>query len=264
VGQLELGREARYGFGVIYGRVFDYRPVAGETDVERAEAAVGAALEVKVRQRGGKPARGRELKRGYGGNTICERCNHATGRWYAPYFTDWCKEGEWFFEKTGGKAAYMYVSTIFPLAVLKQVVTMFLARHGDQFRPDKREPLVRFILNREQRYLDPTFRFWVYYVAPGPLRDTPVCAVLNTVTGESTFGTELSFPPYGYMMTMGSGPADSRPCEITSFSRYGALDMARLALKLEVLPTHTPVLGDYRNFKNMSRTKDEPNVVVTM
>src|SRR4051794_30505954 len=53
----------------------------------------------------GRPARGMQVQKGYGGNSICEWCNNTTGRWYAPYFADWCREGMWFYDHTGGKSA---------------------------------------------------------------------------------------------------------------------------------------------------------------
>ncbi len=210
----------------------------------------------------GRQVRGRQLQSGYGANTLCERCNRTTGKWYAPYFADWCRQGMEFYNKTQGKAALVYFSMVFPLPILKQIVTMFLARNGGGFQTDKKEPLVRFVLNRESRYLDPKFRFWVYYVAPGPLRDTPPCAILNIETGRAVHGMEFSFPPFGYLMTMDSRPEDRRSFEITHFSRYGIDEMDRVMLSLEELPTHTPVLGDYRRFKQMERSAGEPNVVI--
>jgi hypothetical protein len=167
-----------------------------------------------------------------------------------------------FYDRTKGTSAIMHLSTISPLPIIKQIATIFLARHGDYFDPDKKHTLVRFILNREKRFLDPKYRFWAYLVAPGPLRDVPPCIVLDTMNGRSTHGAEFSFPPYGYMMTLYSEPQDSRLCEITHFARYNYFDIAQLALSLSVLPTHGPALGDYRSFKDMSHKLGEPNVVL--
>jgi hypothetical protein len=139
---------------------------------------------------------------------------------------------------------------------------MFLARNGGYFSPDKREPLVRFVLNKERPYLDPKFRFWVYFVAPGPLRDTPPCVVLDTNTGEFRQGMELSFPPFGYQVTMGPVRDEPRLFEITHFTRYHILEMAQVRLRLGVLPTHTPVLGDYRSFDSVSGSGGQPHVVL--
>ena len=138
---------------------------------------------------------------------------------------------------------------LWPLPVIKQIATIFLARYGDYFSPDKKESLVRFVLNKEHRYLDPKYRFWVYQIAPGPLRDVPPCAKIDTTSGTVTNGAEFSFPPFGYMMTLNSSPNDSRLCEITHFARFRFLDTAQIALRLSVLPNHGPTLGDYRTFE---------------
>lgn len=95
----------------------------------------------------GQEARGKQFQAGYGANTLCERCNRTTGKWYVPFFADWCRQGMEFHDRTGGKASLLYFSTLYPLPILKQVVTMFLARNGAGFRADKKEPLVRFVLN---------------------------------------------------------------------------------------------------------------------
>ena len=124
--------------------------------------------------------------------------------------------------------------------------------------------LVRFILDRERYYLDPVYRFWVYYVAPGPLRATPPCTVLNVYTGQQTTGIEFSFPPFGYMMTLGSRPEDKRLYEISRFARYRPGEMERIQLNLATLPTHTAVLGDYRTFKTLDRNEIDTSTFLNM
>ena len=65
----------------------------------------------------GRAPRGRQLQAGYGAHTLCERCNRTTGKWYVSYFADWCRQGMDFYDRTQGKAALLYFSTIFPLPV---------------------------------------------------------------------------------------------------------------------------------------------------
>ncbi len=158
--------------------------------------------------------------------------------------------------------SYLHIATLSPLPVIKQIATIFLARYGDSFTFDKKESLVRFVLNKEQRYLDPKYRFWVYQVAPGPLRDVPPCGIFDAKSSATTFGAEFAFPPFGYMMTLDSSPNDNRLCEITHFARYSHLDITQIALQMAVLPNHGPTLGDFRSFRDMPATKNgAPNVV---
>lgn len=131
----------------------------------------------------------------------------------------------------------------------------FQARH---------QSLVKFVLNREQRYIDPLYRFWIYFVAPGPLRATPPCAILNIETGHRTVGLEFSFPPFGYMMTFGSQPEERQLFEISHFARFPLGAMEWVQLNLATLPTHTPVLGDYRSFKQMERNPNDTKTVLNL
>ncbi len=208
------------------------------------------------------PAIGKQFQRGYGRNSICQPCNWKTGQWYVPYFADWCRKGKEFYDRTKGRSGVMELSLIFPLPVIKQVSTIFLARYGDYLDPSNKAPLVRFVLNKEQRYLDPKYRFWVYLVAPGPLRDAPPSLSLDVLNGKAMYGAEFSFPPYGYLMTVNSQPSEPKLREISYFTRYAYLEMKQFSLDLQVLPTHGPTMGDYRSFANITPDKSAPNVVL--
>lgn len=208
-------------------------------------------------------ATGKQMQRGYGKQSICVECNSKTGKWYVEAFARWCLQGLQFRENSGGQTALYHFTTLSPLLVIKQIATMFLALHGDELSEPYLEALRRFVLNRSESGLPPNFRFWVYYLAPGPLRNTPVCVTLNVTTGKSTCGSEFSFPPFGYMVTLDSAPEDPRLVEITYFSRFREMDIAHVPLLLEQLPTHGSELGDYRSFKDMSRVSSGPNVVVS-
>ena len=212
-------------------------------------------------RKGGR-IKGVHLQAGHGVYTLCERCNNTTGGWYGASFADWCKEGFEFHDRTGGKATIIETHFIRPLPVIKQVVTMFLAMHGGEGLRDRHPDLVRFVLNRDANHLHPRYRFWVYYVAPGPLRKTPPCAILNIETGRITSGMEFSFPPYGYMITIDSTPQDDRLFEVSRFARYQFLDLERVVLNLRELPTHGPVLGDYRQFEDIERKDGDTNVIL--
>ena len=212
----------------------------------------------------GQKATGQEKKRGYGKTSICAKCNSDAGRWYVPAFASWCRQASQFRENSGGASAIYHFTDLSPLPVIKQISTMFLALHGNELAGPNKEALRRFVLNRGASHLPPAIRFWVYFVAPGPLRDTPVCATLNVVTGKCTIGAEFSFPPFGYMITLGSEPEEKhRLEEITHFTHYEESEVTPMALQLEQLPTHGPALGDYRSFADMSHTLRGPNVVLS-
>jgi hypothetical protein len=106
--------------------------------------------------------RGPKQQRGMGGYTLCPKCNNDTDVWYGPRFVDWCYQGMDMLIRTNGKPTLIYLNYIFPLQVLKQIVTMFFSVNVEGFRKPNEE-LVRFVLNREARYISPKYRFFVYY-----------------------------------------------------------------------------------------------------
>ena len=210
----------------------------------------------------GKKPKGKQFQGGYGGHWLCAHCNRFTGRWYVPYFSNWTRQGQEKYDLTGATSEVFWTPFIFPLPVLKEITAIFLARNGAELAAETKQPLTQFVLSRSQRGLSPRYRFWAYFVAPGPLRNTPFCSIYDIHTGAMTTGMEFWFPPFGYMLTIDSVPEDKRLCEITHFARYDANDAAWAALGLVSLPTHSPVIGDYRSFKEMGVSPESPEVVI--
>jgi len=147
--------------------------------------------------------------------------------------------------RTNGKPSLIYLNYLFPLSILKQIITMFFSVNPETFRVPNEE-LVRFILNKETRYLSPKYRFFVYYNSTGKFRASGGSALLDTNTGRMSVISEITYPPFGYVMIMSSEPPDDRLFEITHFARYDYNEFVVMPLELPVLPTHLPIPGDYR------------------
>jgi hypothetical protein len=200
----------------------------------------------------GVKASGRKEQRGMGGYTLCGQCNNNTGSWYGGRFVDWCYQGMNILEMTNGKPTMFYMNYVFPLSIIKQIVTMFFSVNGENFRllhPD----LVSFVLNRNAKYLPPKYRFFAYFNLEGRYRATGVSAVLNTDAGRFSVFSEITFPPYGYVMTFGTDAPDRRMVEITHFTRYDLHEWSVIELKLPTLPTHLSLPGDYRSIEEIMR-----------
>lgn len=194
--------------------------------------------------------------------TLCEACNGFTGRVYAFALAAWVKRGFELLERRNLAPTIEFSTLLYPLPLLKQILTMFLGLHGRELGGPVKSHLRNFVLNREMKYLDPTLRVWTYFVAPGPLRNTPPVISGDVFTGKFTFGSEFSFPPFGYMLTIDSVPQDNRLTEISYFSRYSYHDLKSISLRLNTLPTHTPFLGDTRSFKDMEGTSKDHMVML--
>src|SRR5207244_3028259 len=69
--------------------------------------------------------------------------------------------------------------------------------------------------------LDPKFRVFAYYTLSEKSRSVGVCAAFDVFRGRNTVMSEVSFQPFGYLMTCDSEPPDGRLFEITHFAPYG-------------------------------------------
>lgn len=191
---------------------------------------------------------GRTEQRGAGAYTLCESCNNTTGLWYAPAFSDWCVQGANILIKTGFNPRIFTIQYIFPLRIIKQIVTMFFSVNPDTFASVNPE-LVKFVLNKDKMYLSPKYRFFMYFnrgAATDRLRYAGIMAKANFDTGNITTLSEISFPPFGYVFTIDSEPPDNRLFEITHFARFRYKDFRVQEMKPVVLDTPTFVPGDYR------------------
>jgi hypothetical protein len=182
---------------------------------------------------------------GIGAHTLCHKCNNNTGSWYGSWFVDWCYQGMDILIRSGGKPSLIYMNYVFPLRILKQIVTMFFSVNPDSFAKANPE-LVRFVLNRDAKYLPPKYRFFVYYNTTGKFRFSGIVGKADIYNGKFTLMSEITYPPFGYLMTIDSEPPDGRLFEITHFARYSYNDFKVMNLKLPVLPTHLAYPGDYR------------------
>ncbi len=188
--------------------------------------------------------KGNVQQKGMGTYTLCERCNNLTGHWYGNRFVDWCYQGMNILHRTNGSPTLFYMNYMFPLAIIKQILVMFFSVNGSGFRNANQE-LVDFVLNRDAKYLPPKYRVFVYYNIEGKSRK--IGPVVLWRSGQMHTVSEISYPPFGYVLALDSEPPDSQLFEISHFARFGYNEFAVMELRLPVLPTHLMFPGDYRN-----------------
>jgi hypothetical protein len=203
-------------------------------------------------------SRGRIQQRGVGGRTLCNRCNNLTGHWYGSHFVSWCYQGMELLQRTRGQPSLIYLNYVFPLSIIKQIATMFFSVNSDQFRLANPE-LEAFVLDRNRKYLSPRYRFFVYFNVEGRPRSMGTSGMLHISSGAMHVMTELSYPPYGYLLVFDNAPPDARLFEITHFARYDYGEFDVLELRLPVLPTHTAFPGDYRTREQIVRDAARQN-----
>ncbi len=147
---------------------------------------------------------------------------------------------------TKGRPSLYYTFHIFPLRVIKQIICMFFSANSEKFR-EAQPDLVRLVLNRERRGLDPRIRVFAYFNVGGKSRQVGVAAALNIFTHTIRVLSEIAFPPLGYVMALSSAPPDERLVDISFMADYRYNDWKDISLRLPVLPIYTMYPGDYRD-----------------
>lgn len=200
-----------------------------------------------------EPAKGPVQQGGISYYTLCAQCNNNTGRWYGKHFVAWCYQGMSILQSTGGTPTLIYMNYIFPLSILKQIITMFFSVNNKHFGL-KNPELVDFVLNKQKRHLSPRYRFFVYYNLSSRFRSSGVTGRLNILTSEMKLFSEIAFPPFGYVLSIDSDPPDKRLYEITHFSHYCYNEFKVMNLQLPPLPVHSWIPGDYRDKEQINET----------
>lgn len=201
---------------------------------------------------------GKTIQRGAGGYTLCEKCNSSTGTWYGPAYVDWIYQVSRVLLLSKGGPSLYYLYRIFPLRVIKQIICMFFSANGEKFREAQQE-LVRFVLNKESRFLEPHIHIYCFYSPSARSRQSGVSGVLNIETHTHKIISEIVFPPMGYVMSLNQVSPDERLFDITFFSRYQYSYSKEFGLRLPTLPIYTYFPGDYRSKKEVLSSRPKQN-----
>lgn len=199
---------------------------------------------------------GRQSQRGQGGYTLCGRCNNQTGLWYGASYATWVYQGADYLLRSNGTMPLAYPYHLLPLRVVKQIICMFFSVNSPRFRgahPD----LERFVLNKEAKYLPPRIKLYAGYLQSDRTRAAGVTGSiqLDEISGVSRTRTysEISFPPFSYILSIESPPPEHEMLDISFFGQYGYDESTTLQLPIPLLSIYTPFPGDFRTRETVVR-----------
>lgn len=195
--------------------------------------------------------KGKILQGGIGYYALCKDCNSFLGRQYVKSYENWVKSGYEVFS-IGNSNYYKYIAmNQTPLKILKQIVSMFIVIN-DEFFIEAYPELVNFVNNPNSNLLPDKFKVFLYLNNEGQYRyckfstiSTPEVGILNC--------SELTFPPFGYVMTFDFEGEISRMLNITDFKNFSPEINGNVGLGLFKLPTYLPFLPlDYRKAEKIN------------
>lgn len=219
-------------------------PRAAFNDRPVLELAFDAILKMEP---GKDPEGGKIRQRGAGAYALCEVCNNRTGAWFSSDFAYWCHQGMDLLLRTGGEPTLCYPFRIYPLRVIKQILAIFCSTNGPGFAR-RNQDIAALLLSKERRFLSPDFGVFAYLNLRGGSRQTGITSILRLDASPSVVTlNEFCFPPFGYVLTMGSPPPEPQLVDISFFSKYGYDDFRTFYMSFPVLETHLALPGDYRS-----------------
>ncbi|MGO4346314.1 hypothetical protein AB4Z45_12575 [Paenibacillus sp. MCAF9] len=182
-------------------------------------------------------------QKGAGGHTLCGYCNNKTGSWYADEYVNFAHQAAVLLNKSKGELTLQYPYYIFPLRLIKQVIAMICSVNKPGFAIRNKE-LVQFILNKEQKYINPKFKIYAYLTTSKLSRQSGESYVFKG--SRISHFSEIGFAPLGFIMTYNTLPPNNKLLDISHFSHYDYDDFDVAFLKLNVLPVSYYLPGDFR------------------
>lgn len=212
---------------------------------------VNVAGPAAVHVRPWDPPRGKIEQRGVGEYTLCPKCNNDTGSWYGDSLVAFSAQAVGVLLRSARPTRALAVPYLaYPLRVLKQIVTMMFSVTPPSLRVDHPD-IVRFVLDKGRRGLPKPFRVFVYYTTGSATRW--VGAAQGRIGTRVCIMSELTFAPFGYVMTWGTEAPHPDQCEITSFGAFGYDDFKGVHLALPTLHIESPFPADYRTREQVAR-----------
>lgn len=159
---------------------------------------------------------------GVGYYSFCENCNNFLGTdssGYVNEFKEWTYVGRQMLNEGDFKTYEYDIHNVSPSKVIKQVLSMFLAINDLWFSETHKE-ISQFVLDPKSTELPDKYKVYMYLTKGPHFRHSPVTWSGSLVTGNIniTMLSEVSFPPYGYVLTIDS-TVNKPLAEITNFSK---------------------------------------------
>lgn len=229
---------------------FEHVPPKMVSDPNRKIISVPIMEYAKIENPIKTPPKGKIAQGGIGYHALCRECNSFLGTNYVTPYAKWVTCG--LMALSGSKSdTYQYVaSEIEPLKILKQIVSMFLSMNNDWHIKSYPE-LAEFVKDPHSNNLPDKFKVYTYLNNEGQIRFFPFG--IMWLSGNMITLSEMTYPPFGYVLTMDHNQELNTFTNITHFKNFAFNDKADITISLKKLPTYLPLPPlDYS-------TKDEIN-----
>lgn len=189
---------------------------------------------------------GKTKQGGTGNNSLCLDCNNFLGRTYVNSYNGWVNVGNKILRSYKETPISFIISNFEPLKVIKQIYSMFISM-DDENCFDRHKDLCEFVKDPNSSDLDEKYQILLYLINEGDTIYIPPMCVGNFKTGLSVFGSEISFPPFGYVFTIDNNSPIDNLFNITYFKTFKLVEKVDIKIQnLHKLQKNLPILLDYR------------------
>ena len=200
-----------------------------------------------------KNSRYTSSQNGGGKFSLCASCNNLTGEWYGAAYAEFALQGLTYYHRQGqGLLSVPY--TIYPLRVLKQIISCFASINGPLWC--QQNPAIRdFLLNPYNRNFPREMDIRLYMQEKGRVKYEKISGRMNVHTGERFVGSEWGYPPFSYIYVCDKSYTNFHVLNelypVLNFLRYGYDDRATVYLNIPRKPCNPTTLDFRRGFPDL-------------
>ena len=142
---------------------------------------------------------------------------------------------------------------IYPLRIIKQIISMFCSVNPEAAIDDLRE----FVLSKDAVGIDTSrYKVCMYFTRTGFKRYNGVSAMIDG-SGEVLLFSEITFAPFGFLLYI-DPPSDAQLAgfDITSFANYTYNDICSVKMPLDIREVNNWLPHDYRTRSEITTAVD--------
>lgn len=197
---------------------------------------------------------GPQSQRGIGGYSLCIECNPKTGGWYGRAYVELAKLVNDKLEKNSSSPINISAK-IYPLRILKQVITCFFSVNGPLSNYTKSSDLADFVLDKDLQNISlDKMRIYMFATRSGRSRANSFMYKDIVGSDRQSYFSEYVSAPLGFILTLNYlSPLEEDLYDITHFSKFGYSEKTKLDMTLTVKEIYSAFGGDYRTKQELER-----------
>jgi hypothetical protein len=187
--------------------------------------------------------KGKIFQGGIGVYSLCRECNSFLGRNYVKAYERWAFLGSEILSEITQEFYLCTLMNIEPLKILKQIISMSLSLNDDWYLEEYPE-LSQFVKDTASKNLPARYQVFVYLNNEGHYRYSKHSFIHTSYVIINA--TEITFPPFGYLLTVDGDDSMEGFTNITDFKNFPMDKAVDVNILLFRKPTISIFPLDYR------------------